>query len=97
MKRFKTVLLFIVINAVLISASFLIGLIWGYLGISSENDYLLENLVTVLYFGSQLWIMGFLASKVKYRYRDTFLQIIPVYGVFWVFRILYRTVERWTK
>jgi hypothetical protein len=72
----------------------LIGVIWGLLGISID---LLENLITVLAFGFQFWIMGFLASKVKYRYRDTFLQIIPVYGIFWTFRILYRTVERWTK
>lgn len=95
MIKVKTVLLFIAIFAVQLIAAVLIGVIWGLLGIST--DYFLENLITVLAFGFQFWIMGFLASKVKYRYRDTFLQIIPVYGVFWVFRILYRTVERWTK
>ena len=95
MIKVKTVLLFIAIFAVQLIVAVLIGVIWGLLGIST--DYFLENLITVLAFGFQFWIMGFLASKVKYRYRDTFLQIIPVYGVFWVFRILYRTVERWTK
>jgi prepilin signal peptidase PulO-like enzyme (type II secretory pathway) len=94
MIKVKTVLLFIAIFAVQLIVAVLIGVIWGLLGISID---LLENLITVLAFGFQFWIMGFLASKVKYRYRDTFLQIIPVYGVFWVFRILYRTVERWTK
>jgi hypothetical protein len=94
MIKVKTVLLFIAIFAVQLIVAVLIGVIWGLLGISID---LLENLITVLAFGFQFWIMGFLASKVKYRYRDTFLQIIPVYGVFWVFRILYRTVERWTN
>jgi hypothetical protein len=95
MIKFKTVLLFIAIYAVQLIVAMLIGVIWGLLGISS--DYIFENLITILAFGSQFWIMGFLASKVKYRYRDTFLQIIPFYGIFWTFRILYRTVERWTK
>ena len=94
MIKVKTVLLFIAIFAVQLIVAVLIGVIWGLLGISID---LLENLITVLAFGFQFWIMGFLASKVKYRYRDTFLQIVPVYGVFWVFRILDRTVERWTK
>jgi hypothetical protein len=95
MIKFKTFLLFIAIFAVQLIVAMLIGVIWGLLGISP--DYLLENLITVLAFGFQFWIMGFLASKVKYRYRDTFFQIIPFYGIFWTFRILYRTVERWTK
>ena len=95
MIKVKTVLLFIAIIAVELIVGMLIGVIWGLLGIPIDN--LFDNLITLLAFGFQFWIMGFLASKVKYRYRDTFLQIIPVYGVFWVFRILYRTVERWTN
>lgn len=94
MIKIKTVLLFIAIFAVQFIVALLIGGIWGLLGISID---LLENLITVLAFSFQFWIMGFLASKVKYRYRDTFLQIIPFYGIFWTFRILYRTVERWAK
>ena len=97
MKSIKTVLLWIAIYGVQLLGAMLIGLIWGLFGISTEFDDIFAGLISILFIGSQILVMGYLASKVRYRYRDAFLQFIPVYGIFWTFRILYRTIERWTK
>jgi hypothetical protein len=52
------------------------------------NDTLATvKVLTVLVF---LVVYAFLARKVSFRWFDTFLQIIPVYGVIWQIRIAYR-------
>ena len=37
-----------------------------------------------------LVILGFLASKVGYRWFDCFFAVIPIYGIFFIFRIANR-------
>jgi hypothetical protein len=37
-----------------------------------------------------LAILGFTASKVGYRWFDCFFAIIPIYGIFFIFRIAHR-------
>ena len=96
MKILKTFLLWIMIYIVLFVAIFLITVILEILGISTETE-----LITAIYYiasiAYSIWTMGYFASKVKYRFRDTFFQFIPIYGFIWQFRILYRTIERWSK
>jgi hypothetical protein len=96
MKILKTFLLWMMIYFVLFVAIFLITVILEISGISTESE-----LITGIYFiasiAYSIWTMGYFASKVKYRFRDTFFQFIPIYGFIWQFRILYRTVDRWTK
>jgi hypothetical protein len=36
-------------------------------------------------------ILGFLAPKVGYRWFDCFFAVIPIYGLFFIFRIANRT------
>ena len=56
---------------------------------------------TIMYLGSPdyeggvgiivfLGILGFLSSKVGYRWFDLFFAIIPIYGIFYIFRIAFR-------
>ena len=96
MKILKTFLLWLMIYIVLFVAIFLITIILEILGISTESE-LITGIIYIATIAYSIWTMGYLASKVKYRFRDTFFQFIPIYGFFWQFRILYRTVERWTK
>ena len=37
-----------------------------------------------------LGILGFMAPKVGYRWFDCFFAMIPVYGIFFVFRVVHR-------
>jgi hypothetical protein len=96
MKILKTLLLWLLIYIVLFVAIFLITVTLEILGISTESD-LISGIYYIASITYSVWTMGYFASKVKYRFRDTFFQFIPIYGFIWQFRILYRTVERWTK
>ena len=91
MKSFKTLLLWILIYVIPFIIAFICGFFFGIFDVN-------EDFISVFVFGLllfvQIWIYGKLAKKVKYRFRDTFLQFIPLYGIFWQFRICYRTVER---
>jgi hypothetical protein len=96
MKILKTFLLWIIIYLVLFVSVFLVTVILEILGIATDSE-IFSGIVSIASIAYSIWAMGFLASKVKYRFRDTFFQFIPIYGFIWQFRILYRTVERWTK
>jgi hypothetical protein len=96
MKIIKTLLLWIMLYLVLFASVFLVTVILEILGISTDSE-IFSGIVSIASIAYSIWAMGFLASKVKYRFRDTFFQFIPIYGFIWQFRILYRTVERWTK
>ena len=37
-----------------------------------------------------LVLLGFMASKVGYRWFDCFFAVIPIYGIFFIFRIANR-------
>lgn len=37
-----------------------------------------------------LGLLGFMAPKVGYRWFDCFMAIIPIYGIFLIFRIAHR-------
>ena len=37
-----------------------------------------------------LAVLGFMAPKVGYRWFDCFFAVIPVYGIFFIFRIAHR-------
>jgi hypothetical protein len=37
-----------------------------------------------------LTILGFMAPKIGYRWFDCFFAMIPIYGIFFIFRIAYR-------
>jgi MFS family permease len=52
---------------------------------SSSPDYQGGIAVVVI-----LAILGFLAPKVGYRWFDCFFAAIPIYGVFFIFRIAHR-------
>ena len=56
---------------------------------------------TIMYLGSPtyeggsgiivfLGILGFLSTKVGYRWFDFLFAIIPIYGIFYIFRVAYR-------
>lgn len=40
-----------------------------------------------------LGILAFLAPKVGYRWFDCFFAAIPIYGIFFIFRIAHRTAN----
>jgi hypothetical protein len=40
-----------------------------------------------------LGILAFLAPKVGYRWFDCFFAAIPIYGIFFIFRIAHRTAH----
>jgi hypothetical protein len=96
MKILKTLLLWAMIYVVLFVSTFLITFILEIIGISTESN-LLTGIYYVSFIAYSIWTMGFFASKVNYRFRDTFFQFIPIYGFIWQFRILFRTIERWSK
>ena len=37
-----------------------------------------------------LGFLGFMAPKVGYRWFDCFMAIIPIYGIFFIFRVAHR-------
>ena len=37
-----------------------------------------------------LVLLGFMASKVGYRWFDCFFAVIPIYGIFFIFRVANR-------
>jgi hypothetical protein len=37
-----------------------------------------------------LTILGFMAPKIGYRWFDCFFAMLPIYGIFFIFRIAYR-------
>jgi hypothetical protein len=55
----------------------------------------------ILGVGAALQLAAFaaLAGRVHYRARDTFLQFVPVFGIAFVLRVLWRwtDVEQWTR
>lgn len=62
-----------------------IAVIADVIMVVSSPDY--EGGITFLVI---LGILGFLAPKVGYRWFDCFFAIIPIYGLFFVFRIAHR-------
>lgn len=92
MKQIKTLGLWVAIYIFPLIIAFIFGLIFFNLG-----EDLVGGIALIFAIIWQLWIYGFLAEKVKYRWRDTLFQFIPIYGIFWTFRICYRTIERWSN
>ena len=92
MKELKTLGLWVGIYTFPIIIAFMFGYIFFSLG-----EDLVSVIVVIFAIAWQLWIYGLLAEKVKYRWRDTLFQFIPIYGIFWTFRICYRTIERWSN
>ena len=52
---------------------------------SSSPDY--EGRISAIV---TLGILGFMAPKVGYRWFDCFFAVIPLYGIFFIFRIAHR-------
>lgn len=52
---------------------------------SSSPDY--EGGITLLVL---LTFLAFMSTKVGYRWFDCFFALIPFYGIFFIFRIVYR-------
>jgi hypothetical protein len=77
MRVFKTIGIVIGIYATALIAELAVAL--------SSPDY--EGGITVLVI---LGLLGFLAPKVGYRWFDCFFAAIPVYGIFFIFRIAHR-------
>jgi len=94
MKELKTFLLWVGLFVSPLLVSFWLGFIAGFYESSEGTGGLLGFVFTLTF---QIFVYGFLASKVEYRWRDTLFQFIPIYGIFWTFRICYRTIERWTS
>ena len=77
MRTSKTIVIVIAIYAVAMISEVIMA--------SSSPDY--QGGVTVLVI---LGILGFLAPKVGYRWFDCFFAAIPIYGLFFIFRIAHR-------
>ncbi len=77
MRVFKTISLVVVIYAV--------AMVMELVMASSSPDYQGGIGVVVI-----LAILGFLAPKVGYRWFDCFFAAIPLYGIFFIFRIAHR-------
>ena len=77
MRVFKTIGIVIGIYAVAMVAEVIMA--------SSSPDY--QGGITVVVI---LAILGFLAPKVGYRWFDCFFAAIPIYGLFFIFRIAHR-------
>ena len=77
MRIFKTIGIVIGIYAAAMVAEVIMA--------SSSPDY--QGGITVVVI---LAILGFLAPKVGYRWFDCFFAAIPIYGVFFIFRIAHR-------
>lgn len=76
--------------AVYVSA-LLMGIIVGFVGASSGVDTdSLGTVSIVLWYGVALTFMGWLATKVGYRWFDTFGLLVPILGVIWFFKWLWR-------
>jgi hypothetical protein len=88
MRTFKTIAIVIAIYAVAMISEVIMA--------SSSPDY--QGGITVLVI---LGILGFLAPKVGYRWFDCFFAAIPIYGLFFIFRIAYRVAllpnKDWTE
>ena len=77
MRVFKTIGIVIGIYAAALIAEVIMA--------SSSPDY--EGGITILVI---LGILGFLTPKVGYRWFDCFFAAIPIYGIFFIFRIAHR-------
>jgi hypothetical protein len=80
MRTFKTIGIVIGIYAAALIAELAVAL--------SSPDY--EGGITVLVI---LGLLSFLAPKVGYRWFDCFFAAIPVYGIFFIFRIAHRVAH----
>jgi hypothetical protein len=77
MRNFKTI--------GIVLGMYLAGLIGDSIVAAGSPDY--QGGVTVLVI---LVFLGFIAPKVGYRWFDCFFALIPVYGIFFIFRIAHR-------
>ena len=88
MRTFKTIGLVIGIYVVAIIADVIMA--------SSSPEY--QGGITVVVI---IGILAFLAPKVGYRWFDCFFAAIPIYGIFFIFRIANRIVflpnKDWTE
>lgn len=80
MRSLKTIAIVIGMYVIAIMAEFLIAF--------SSSEY--EGGVGIIVF---LGILGFMATKVEYRWFDCFFAVIPFYGIFFIFRIAYRVAH----
>ena len=77
MRTFKTIAIVVGI--------YVAAIIMELIMTTSSPDY--QGGITVVVI---LAILGFLAPKVGYRWFDCFFAAIPVYGLFFIFRIAHR-------
>ena len=69
----------------LVIAMYLVALIVELIMVSGSPDY--EGGLSALVI---LGILGITAPKVGYRWFDCFFAIIPLYGIFFIFKIAHR-------
>lgn len=69
----------------LVLGMYIIAIIAETIMYSNSSTY--EGGISILV---MLALIGFMASKVGYRWFDCFFALIPFYGIFFIFRIAHR-------
>lgn len=94
MLKLKAVLLWTFIYGLSLVLGIIVNVVLSLLEVGLEQMTFWN--ITILQIFS-LYVYASLAKKVQYRKRDTFIQLIPLYGFYWTLKICYRNVKGWEE